>query len=130
MSGTPRACIAWRFCTTAGQMAADAGSPEAMKLMGSIFEYGIWGVPVDIRQAVKWYRKAANAGVIAAMVQLGEIFGDGEDGLTKDVPQALTWFRRAAQMGSTEAAEHIKELEQAPCPCGSGKNYKTCHGRG
>ena len=53
--------------------AADAGNVKAMYYCGSILENGEDGVPVDLKKAKAWYKKAAAAGYAPAAAALGRM---------------------------------------------------------
>ena len=64
-----------------------------------------------------------------AMAEL-EMAGEGGPGYapvpmgTPDSP------RRAEAVDPNDPATWSRSARNAPCPCGSGKKYKHCHGRG
>ena len=64
------------------------------------------GVPKDMTEAVKWYRKAAEQGLAEAQFNLGVLYGDGE-GVPKNDAEAVKWFRKAAEQGLAEAQYNL-----------------------
>jgi TPR repeat protein len=87
---------------------AEAGSPQAMNQIGSLY-YAGRGVARDYAQAADWFRKAADAGDPDAMDKLGARYCDGQ-GVPQDFQQGMIWFRKAAAAGNSEGMENIGEL--------------------
>jgi preprotein translocase subunit SecA len=55
-------------------------------------------------------------------------------GLERKADQNLTYSApdesgEATKSGAKQATAKPKVSRNAPCPCGSGKKYKLCHGR-
>jgi hypothetical protein len=80
---------------------AEAGDARAQYFVGSFFDMG-FGVPEDIREALRWYHLAANQGYPAAQTSLGLTYYTG-DRVTQDYGQARTWFLRAAAQDEADA---------------------------
>ena len=66
------------------------------------------GVPKDLAEAIKWYRKAAEAGNDDAMRAIGWRYEHGE-GLPQDYAEARKWMQRAADAGNEDAKKWLKE---------------------
>ncbi len=64
-------------------------------------EYGK-DVPVDLMEAVKWYKKAATQGYAKAQYNLGVMYRNGQ-GVEKDDEKAVEWYRKAADQGYADA---------------------------
>ena len=75
--------------------------PRALGVIGVCYAHG-HGVPKDVVQAAKWYRKAADQGNAAAQFNLGVSYHNGE-GVEKDVAQAISWYSKAADQGDVKA---------------------------
>ena len=60
--------------------------------------WSVIGVPKNLVEAVKWYRKAAENGHAQAQYVLGKSYHAGE-GVPKDQVEAFKWWRKAAEQG-------------------------------
>ena len=69
--------------------------------LGKKYDFGEW-VPVDYKEAVKWYCKAAEGGHTKAQNNLGHCYFEGK-GVAKDTREAVKWYRKAAESGNAEA---------------------------
>ena len=76
---------------------AEGGDAEAQSMLG--FEYE---TKQDLKEAVKWYRKAAEQGDVDAQLALGDMYSDGR-GVEKDFKGAAKWYRKAAEQGYASA---------------------------
>jgi TPR repeat protein len=70
---------------------ADAGEPVAQCSLGVLYTSG-QGVPKDLAEAVKWFRKAAEQNFDIAQCNLGLAYAKGE-GVAKDPVEAVNWYR-------------------------------------
>lgn len=77
--------------------AAKAGDLDAQNHLGQMEEDGQGG-PVNLPQAVSWYRQAANAGHPGAQLNLGRMYRSGK-GVEQDDVRAVQWYREAANKG-------------------------------
>jgi hypothetical protein len=89
--------------------AAAQGNSKAFDQLGGIYESGFWGVPKDIAEADRCYRKAAElelqkaeAGDPEAQVDLakrlrGSRFSKSELGIKTDINESLKWLQAAAK---------------------------------
>lgn len=59
-------------------------------------------MPVDPKEAVRWYRKAARRGDSCAQYSLGVMLGRGS-GVARDDAKMMTWWRMAAGQGDANA---------------------------
>jgi uncharacterized protein len=61
------------------------------------------GVPQDVNEAFKWYRKAAEQGNAIAQNKLGELYESGQDasghGVPRDIDESFKWYRMSAEQG-------------------------------
>src|SRR5579862_6791832 len=80
---------------------AERGDARAQFDIGFMHAQG-WGVPRDLAEAIKWYRKAANQGLQVAQHFLGMAYAKGE-GVQPDAAEAARWFARAATQGFSAA---------------------------
>ena len=83
--------------------------PSAQNDIGVLYQAGL-GVPIDYKEAMKWYRLAADQNLPMAMVNIGNLYRTGL-GVTKDDQEARRWFQRAADLGSTEAKAALMTLD-------------------
>ena len=67
------------------------------------------GVPKNLGQAIRWYRKAGDEGCVEALCGLGRMYENGI-GLKKDLAQAEAYYRKAADGGCTAAKESLCRL--------------------
>ena len=67
------------------------------------------------------------AGVAPERAMLGSMGGDGD--LALELPPVVTQAARSAAVDPDAPATWANTPRNAPCPCGSGKKYKHCHGR-
>lgn len=79
---------------------AQLGSTPAMLVMGRYYERATSQstTPLDMPQALSWYRRAADAGNTTAMLALGDALAKGKH-VPQDLDQALHWITRAADAG-------------------------------
>jgi TPR repeat protein len=83
------------------QKAADAGSAAGMRHLGQSYMLGR-GVPLELEQAVDWYKKAASAaaGDAVAARLVGECY-QGGIGVKADGKLAFEWFKKGAEGGDS-----------------------------
>ena len=91
---------------------AEAGDSASQYNLGGRHLHGYGGVPQDIREAVKWYRKAAAQGHAAAQHSLGLMYAKGE-GVPEDHREAVKWYRKAANQGHAEAQFKLGKMYAA-----------------
>jgi len=80
---------------------AEADEPEALFLLGSLYETGQAG-RADPAKAAQYYRRAADLGLPHAQFNLGNMYASGH-GLPADPFESVLWLRRAADAGLPEA---------------------------
>ena len=80
---------------------AEGGDAEAQSMLG--FEYE---TKQDLKEAVKWYRKAAEQGDVDAQLALGDMYSDGR-GVEKDFKGAAKWYRKAAEQGDVGSQSEL-----------------------
>jgi Sel1 repeat len=84
---------------------AEKGGSLAQFNLGLCYDLGD-GVPKDLVQAAKWYRKSAEQGNLNAQCALGNSYFRGE-GVLKDSVEAVKWFRKAAEQGDEYAQSSL-----------------------
>jgi len=87
---------------------AEAGDPVAMFSLAIAYDAGR-DVPLDRREAAKWYLRSAEAGFSEAQNSIGSMYQAGE-GLEKDLGKAFTWYEKAAKQGHLEALHNLAFL--------------------
>ena len=60
------------------------------------------GVVKDLKEAMRWFRKAANQGEATAQVRLGYMYANGR-GVVQDRVMAYIWFSAATANGHRSA---------------------------
>ena len=81
--------------------AADGGDNEAQFKLGTFYEKGEV-IDKDLKEAVKWYRKAADQNNINALFQLGECYYRAR-GVGRDFKRAFDLYLEAALEGHAKA---------------------------
>ena len=76
--------------------------------LGGLYEAGM-GVPLDLQQAVKWWRRSAEQDFVLAERQLGVSYLKGY-GVTRDYVEAARWLRRAADKGDGVSQSQLAAL--------------------
>ena len=95
----PGCAAAATMLFTAAFNLAEAGDAEALKEVGSFYDYGRGdAIPIDKAEAVRWYYRAAMAGNIGAMGSLGHAFEYGH-GTPINLQSAVEWYTRAHEAG-------------------------------
>lgn len=90
------------------QLAID-NFPNCQVLLGEIYGYGHYGVPIDKKEAYKWFMKAAEAGSAEGQYYMGAMYFVGDEIIPKSIEQARYWMKKSAENGLEEAAEFIRE---------------------
>jgi TPR repeat protein/tRNA A-37 threonylcarbamoyl transferase component Bud32 len=75
-------------------------------LLGDRYRRG-QGVPRDLAEAAKWYRKAAERGDAKSQWELSRLLESGEGGVGKDLAAAVGWTRKAADQGHAGAQNRL-----------------------
>ena len=63
------------------------------------------GVPEDVTEATKWFRKSAEQGEAKAQSNLGVLYANG-DGIPEDNVLAYMWWKLAAAQGHEVAKKN------------------------
>lgn len=86
------------------QQAADLGYKYSQFRLGSAFEYGMLGCPIDARQSIAWYTRAASQGEHQSELALSGWYLTGSEPLlTQSDTEAFLWARKAASSGLAKA---------------------------
>ncbi|PWY83424.1 hypothetical protein BO70DRAFT_290579 [Aspergillus heteromorphus CBS 117.55] len=84
--------------------AAELGYKFSQFRLGSAYEYGLMGCPVDPRQSIIWYTHAASQGEHQSELALSGWYLTGADGiLQQSDTEAYLWARKAASAGLAKA---------------------------
>jgi TPR repeat protein len=85
--------------------------------LAQMFEYGHYGIELDVVKAFQWFQKAANGGHVDAMAELGLCYELG-CGTEQSDDLAMDWYMRAANQGHVTAkfsvAEAFEEARGVP----------------
>jgi len=77
------------------------GLAEAQNTMGWHYYHGD-GVPRNLEESLKWFKKAANLNLSAAQFNVGMMYQKGE-GTQQDLSEAAKWYRKAADQNHASA---------------------------
>jgi TPR repeat protein len=81
------------------QEAAKRDQPRACANLGALYATGqLQGIPKDLAESIKWYKRAADLGVGRAAAALGAMALRGE-GTPRDPIAAEAYFKRAEELG-------------------------------
>jgi TPR repeat protein len=84
--------------------AAGLGYKFSQFRLGSAYEYGLLGCPIDPRQSIAWYTRAAAQGEHQSELALSGWYLTGSDGiLQQSDTEAYLWARKAASSGLAKA---------------------------
>lgn len=84
--------------------AAELGYKFSQFRLGSAYEYGLMGLPIDPRRSIAWYSKAAVQAEHQSELALSGWYLTGSDGvLQQSDTEAYLWARKAAQAGLAKA---------------------------
>jgi TPR repeat protein len=84
--------------------AAELGYKYSQFRLGSAYEYGLLGCPVDARQSIAWYTRAAAQGEHQSELALSGWYLTGSEPLlTQSDTEAFLWARKAASSGLAKA---------------------------
>ncbi|MEO8051910.1 MAG: tetratricopeptide repeat protein [Acidobacteriota bacterium] len=92
---------------------ASSGDLAAQNDLGFLYANGK-GVPKDLSEAVRWYRKAADQGYADAQNNLGVLYNYGQ-GVPHDCAEAIVWYRKAAEQGDVKGQYNMGQLYRHGC---------------
>lgn len=93
-----------RYSVQLFQQAAELGYKYSQFRLGSAFEYGLLGCPIDARQSIAWYTRAAAQGEHQSELALSGWYLTGSEPLlTQSDTEAFLWARKAASSGLAKA---------------------------
>jgi hypothetical protein len=85
---------------------AEKGDLDAQLFLGYSYLYGENGLPVDYKQAFKYYSLAAAQNDVIALNNLGSLYYNGI-GVQRDSRQAAELFAKAADKGNVDACVNL-----------------------
>ena len=91
------------------KQAAEDGDKKSQLMLGTMYEDGLGGMPVNLEQAANWYTQAAKQGYANAQYNLGLLYEDGR-GIKQDFAQAVYWYEKASKAGFIEAKNNLGVL--------------------
>ena len=91
------------------KQAAEDGDKKSQLMLGTMYEDGLGGMPVNLEQAAHWYTQAAKQGYANAQYNLGLLYEDGR-GIKQDFAQAVYWYEKASKAGFIEAKNNLGVL--------------------
>jgi TPR repeat protein len=84
--------------------AAQYGHAQSQFRLGSAYEFGLFGCPIDASLSIRWYSKAAEQGLADAELALSSWYLSGAEGvLRQSDADAFLWARKAAERGHAKA---------------------------
>jgi TPR repeat protein len=93
-----------RYALQLFQQAAELGYKYSQFRLGSAYEYGLIGCPIDARQSIAWYTRAAAQGEHQSELALSGWYLTGSEPLlTQSDTEAFLWARKAASSGLAKA---------------------------
>jgi len=79
---------------------AEQGDPAAQTALGTIYELGLGKVPIDLKEAEKWYRLASAQGEGVASNNLGTIASS-----QNRKREAAQWYTKARRQGFSHSPQ-------------------------
>ncbi|ETI23127.1 hypothetical protein G647_04924 [Cladophialophora carrionii CBS 160.54] len=93
-----------RYAVQLFQQAAELGYKYSQFRLGSAYEYGLIGCPIDARQSIAWYTRAAAQGEHQSELALSGWYLTGSEPLlSQSDTEAFLWARKAASSGLAKA---------------------------
>ncbi|MBI2088945.1 MAG: sel1 repeat family protein [Deltaproteobacteria bacterium] len=77
---------------------ASGGDARSQFLLGLVYEFGHAGIPQDLREALRWFKRAAEQGIWLPEAWVGDFYYAGI-GIPVDYAEALRWYTRASNNG-------------------------------
>ena len=91
------------------RQAAERNHPHAGCTLARLYRDGR-GVPRNLPEAVRWFRKEAEAGCDHAMFDLAEVLLASAGGSTEETDEAVRWLRESASHGFAQAQSRLGSL--------------------
>lgn len=108
--------LPWYF-----RAANEGGDEKAMYRLGWLYERGPdaktgRGLPVDDKEALKWYQKAADVQYAPAIFAMGNFHYEGRGGLKKDQRKGREFYLTAANMGDPLGMAKLARISKYGLP--------------
>jgi hypothetical protein len=87
--------------------------PEAVGLLGDAYAHGNYGIAINMKKAVKIYKRGVELGNVDSMINLGLSYDHGDGGLKLDKKKAMQLYRMAANRGNARARYNLAYNMQA-----------------
>jgi hypothetical protein len=100
------AAVAVAWMETAYYIGNDS---DAAHEMAVIYEYGRYGVEIDVVAAAEWFERSAKLGNVGSMVELGLCYELGA-GVEQNDEEALDWYTKAANLGCATGKFSVGEI--------------------
>jgi hypothetical protein len=78
--------------------------------IGKIYQEGLGGLTINVKEAIKYFEMACDAGSSSAFVDLGKIYAEG-NGVTKNIIKAKELFTIAKELEHPNAEAELKKLQ-------------------
>lgn len=88
---------------------AQQGDVEAQFNLGWMYHNG-YGLAIDNRETLEWWRQAAQQGHANAAFALGMLLSKGDEQVARNLPQALNYYLEAASLGHQDARQMLLHL--------------------
>ena len=98
----------------ATKVKAEAGDATAQHNLGVVYRDGGGGLK-DLKEAVKWFRKAADQGLAVSQYNLGAMYANGQ-GVGQNNVTAYAWWNIAATDGDPDAKNNKPVLAKRMTP--------------
>jgi TPR repeat protein len=93
-----------RYALQLFTQAAELGYKYSQFRLGTAYEYGLLGCPIDARQSIAWYTRAAAQGEHQSELALSGWYLTGSEPLlSQSDTEAFLWARKAASSGLAKA---------------------------
>ncbi len=91
------------------RLSAAQGNAKAMFWLGNTYEFGQYGVDLNLNEAMTWYVRAATAGDPLEQFSVGEMYAQGKV-VPVDLVEAAKWYAMAARKGLPMALSKLGDI--------------------
>jgi hypothetical protein len=109
------------------QSAADAGDADAQFGLGTLYEFGLAGLPQDYKEAAHWYELSAAQHHSEAAYRLALIWAVGNPDFPPDVVEGYKWVVLAGESKGSRRAYAVElrgQLDQVVTPAQQAEGKK------
>ena len=89
------------------EQAVDAGSPEAMCILGGLYQSGMGGVDRSLKKASELFNRALKSGYDGAYTSLGLLYETSYD----DLPKAMEYYRKGREAGVVPCTANLGRMD-------------------